>query len=513
MIGERFKDRQEAAEKLADLLQAYRNSESVVLGIPRGGVVTAKVIAKSLRLSLGIVVVRKIGFPFNSEYAVAAISESGLLVKNEQELSSTNQDWFIDAQEERLQEAKERRLKYWGNKTPLDLRDKTVILVDDGLATGLTMLAAIKEVRTHHPKKIVVAVPVSLADTAENITREADEFVCFNTTNSFAGAVGAYYQDFQQVEDGEVMNILNNPDDPVLFYLPEFGYLAKDILKIPSYVEGVYSINDFPNQEFQILIKSKIGGLPTVFLGSLAPPYRQTMTSLVICHSLKKEGAEKVIAVFPYLSFMRHDKKKPGEDLATALMAKFVKEAGIDELITFDIHSRDGQDFFEVPVKSLSAASLFVQRIKEMGFLPTSIVAPDKGAEQRAREFKNESRDVTNLAVFSKERLANQNIVSVLNENNLGERVIVVDDILDTGETLLSCVKILKEKGVKSIVVAVTHGLFSGDSWRNLFDYGVEKILVTDTVPSVHKMASDKIEVLSVSSLITEELQQIRELR
>ncbi len=203
-----FKDRQTAAQLLAARLKPYQSSDTIILGIPRGGIVTAAVIAQKLSFPLGLIVIRKISHPDNPEYAVAAITESGQIIKNEAEVAQIDPRWFTQESNRQLKEAQRRRLVYWKNKAPLVLKNKTVIIVDDGLATGLTMLAAIKEVKLHQPQKIIVAVPVSPRDTAAEIKPQVDDFIALSVPEIYLGSVGAYYENFPQLEDQAVINTL-----------------------------------------------------------------------------------------------------------------------------------------------------------------------------------------------------------------------------------------------------------------------------------------------------------------
>ncbi|MBU1092134.1 phosphoribosyl transferase [Patescibacteria group bacterium] len=200
-----FTNRVEAGQKLAELLEKYRDADAVVLALPRGGVIPARAVAKALNLPLGIIVVRKIGHPQNPEYAIAAVSESNQVVKNEIEVSGVDPIWFGTETLRQLKEAQRRRHNYWGDRPPIDLEGKIVIIVDDGLATGLTMMAAIAEAKSHQPKKIVVAVPVAASDTAEQIRSQTDEFVAVSVPDPFMGGVGLYYREFPQVSDAEVI--------------------------------------------------------------------------------------------------------------------------------------------------------------------------------------------------------------------------------------------------------------------------------------------------------------------
>lgn len=502
----KFLNRAEAAKKLAKLLGKFKGSNSVIMGIPRGGVITADVIAKELELPFGLLIVRKIGHPMSPEYAIAAISESGMTVKNEEEIQNIDLKWFQLESQKQLKEAKRRREKYWGKRESVILEGKTVIIVDDGLATGLTMAAAIKEAKLQKPKKIVVAVPVSPTDTAEKLSKEVDEFIAVSVPEFFEGAVADYYEEFIQVEDEEVVKIMKKHSDPIVFYMKKFENVAQEIVKIPNFTMGNYELTRFPNKEFQILINTEVKNQPTIFLGTIAPPHDQILEAFLTCHTLKKEGAKKVIAVFPYLAYMRHDRNNPKEDRAVDLIAKLSKVSGISQIITIDIHSQSSMDFFKIPIISLSPASLFAQKIRDLNFVTSMIVSPDKGATERAEALKQELNITDDVVVFTKKRQDRLNIISTVYQGKIEEKVIVVDDILDTGVTLINCVKILHKKGAKEILIAVTHGLFSTERWRELFNYGVTKIITTDSIPSVKNMTSDKIIIVPVSSLIIQKL-------
>jgi len=206
-----FKNRQEAGQKLANKLTEYKNQPNVIiLALPRGGVVNAFEIAQQLNLPLDLVVPRKIGAPFNEEYAIGAITESGEGIFDQQAIDSLKiEQSYIDKKVTTEKNEAQRRLKtYRQDRPPLDLTNKIVILVDDGIATGLTMRAAIKSIKDKKPKKIIVAVPVSARDSLKTIKKEVDQVICLDAP-AFFGAVGAFYEDFSQTEDEEVINLMD----------------------------------------------------------------------------------------------------------------------------------------------------------------------------------------------------------------------------------------------------------------------------------------------------------------
>lgn len=204
-----FKDREEAGQKLAEKLEKYAGKKDVVIyALPRGGVVIGKEVAKKLGCSLDVLIIKKIGHPFSEEYAIGAVSERGNVFFNEQELLNIDKEWLQKEVEKKKGEAKARRELYLKYSQPINPEGKTAIIVDDGVATGLTILAAIKEIKSKKPKKLIVAVPVSPKDTADKISEQVDEFISLSIPKMFLGAVGAYYNNFNQVSDQEVIGLL-----------------------------------------------------------------------------------------------------------------------------------------------------------------------------------------------------------------------------------------------------------------------------------------------------------------
>lgn len=205
-----FQDRAEAGKELAKALKKYKDKKNtIVLALPRGGIVVAEKVATFLNLPLDLVVPRKIGAPMNPEYAIGAITEEGEGIFNEEEIKALDiSGEYLKKEIASEKKEAERRLKeYRGDRPPLDLKRKTVIVIDDGIATGLTIRAAIKTIKKMGAEKIVVAVPVSAQDSLEKVKAEVDEVVCLKSP-MFFGAVGAFYKQFLQTEDEEVVEIM-----------------------------------------------------------------------------------------------------------------------------------------------------------------------------------------------------------------------------------------------------------------------------------------------------------------
>lgn len=204
----RWRDRGEAGQELAKELAKYEDETTVVYGLPRGGVVLAAEVAKALGAPLSVIIARKIGHRFNPEYAVGAVTEKGKPIINDAEISPQDKSWLEREVAQQRREAARRRQLYLEGHDPISAKGKIAIIVDDGVATGYTLKAAIDKVKAHKPSKIVVAIPVIPEDTAEEIAHDIGELVSLKREEDFMGAVGNYYDYFEQVEDSEVIDLL-----------------------------------------------------------------------------------------------------------------------------------------------------------------------------------------------------------------------------------------------------------------------------------------------------------------
>ena len=213
-----FRDRRDAGRILAQKLLAYANrSDLIVLALPRGGVPVAYEVAGELNAPLDIFIVRKLGLPGHEELAIGAIASGGVRVLNHDIIRALNipKEMINIVAERELQELQRREHNYRGDRPAPEVRDRTVILIDDGLATGASMRAAVVGLRTQHPARIVVAVPAAAQETCEAFEFEVDEIVCAITPEPFYG-VGRWYEDFSQTTDEEVRTFLQEANQQLL---------------------------------------------------------------------------------------------------------------------------------------------------------------------------------------------------------------------------------------------------------------------------------------------------------
>ncbi len=207
-----FKNRIEAAKILATQLKKYRHEHCVVLTLPRGGVPIGYIVSEYLHCPLDLIFAKKLGHPFNKEYAIGAATLSDYFISPHEKILDVYIQEELKVIRKRLIEMK---TKFLGNKTPEDLEDKIVIIVDDVIATGNSLIAAIQQIRKSYPKKIIIAAPVGAKSTLAKLMPFADEIISLISPSNLH-AIGDYYEDFEQISDDEVHKFLTKKEDKLL---------------------------------------------------------------------------------------------------------------------------------------------------------------------------------------------------------------------------------------------------------------------------------------------------------
>lgn len=206
----RFTDRLDAARELSKGLEEVCQDNPIVLALPRGGVPLGMEIAKRYKLTLDVILSKKIGHPLYPEFAIGALAEDGEPIVHAYQKKQVDEDWLEQEIERIRQQIAHRRQSYGKVSKKEDLSNRSVILVDDGIATGMTMKAAIEAVKQQKAAKVTVAVPIIPKDTYRELQKLADEVIAVDVPENFLGAVGAYYENFEQVEDREVTKMLED---------------------------------------------------------------------------------------------------------------------------------------------------------------------------------------------------------------------------------------------------------------------------------------------------------------
>lgn len=297
----------------------------------------------------------------------------------------------------------------------------------------------------------------------------------------------------------------------ILFAVEQYAGMALELEKAIGQLQpGTFRIARFENGELHARIDTSVTAQRCVVLGSITPPDEQLLSVLLLAHTLKKEGAKQVTAVLPYLGYARDDKDKPGQSLATEWVGSLIRASGCDQVITVDVHSEKTKQLFPVPLISLSPAKVFAEAIARYGLADSTLVAPDRGAISRCEAVRVAAGMSSKTAYFEKHRTE----TGIINTGPIGEvarGAVIIDDILDTGGTLVSACEQLSRTGVEEIEVMATHGLFTGTRWKDLYDLGVKRIFCTNSVPLPAGVDGQSIVRLSITRLLAEELLAIVE--
>ena len=297
----------------------------------------------------------------------------------------------------------------------------------------------------------------------------------------------------------------------MLFTFPEYARINEALHSLPFMQPGQFSVSRYDNQELHAAVQSQVAGEHCFLLGSIAPPEQQMASMLLLAHTLRKEGAGRIRGVIPYLAYTREDKVKSGESLATAWVGTLLKASGFDEVWTIDLHSENDKRLFPLRLESISPAEIWAECVKDLGLTGASVVAPDNGAIPRCEAVKFAAgMTCGDIVHFNKRRTAN-GIEHYGPIGRVESRAIVVDDMLDTGGTLVSACEKLASAGAKELYIFVTHGLFTGQLWRRLWSLPVKRIFCTDKIPACMNVNDPRITVLPVGLLLCEKLATLEE--
>lgn len=293
----------------------------------------------------------------------------------------------------------------------------------------------------------------------------------------------------------------------VLFALKKYEALGAELKSAsPALRIGEFELARFENGELHATVHTSVAFEHCTVLGSIAPPDEQLLSTLLLAHTLRKEGAAKLTALLPYLAYSRQDKDKPGESLAAALTGRLLEAAGFAQVITLDLHSEIDKALFPIPLLSLETAALFGDAIRNHKLTEATIVAPDNGAIARAKAVQMAAGlPQGDIPYFEKQRVGT-GITHVGPIGKVGAQAVIVDDILDTGTTLVSACQKLVDADVQEMYIMVTHGLFTGNRWRELWRLNVKRIFCTDAVPLPTGLDRNNIEILSIVPLLRRQL-------
>ena len=285
--------------------------------------------------------------------------------------------------------------------------------------------------------------------------------------------------------------------------------LAQKIAESLGVKLGNESVIEFADGEFEPSFDETIRGSDVFIVQSTMPPAENLMELLLMIDAAKRASANSVVAVLPYFGFARQDKKgKPRVPIAAKLIANLLTAAGVDRVMTIDLHADQIQGFFEVPVDHLYASTLFVPYIKSLNLPNLTIASPDMGGSKRANTYAKFLNTEVVICYKHREKV---NVVSkmMLIGGVKGKDVVMIDDMVDTAGTLTKAADLMISQGASSVRAICTHGLFSADAYERLENSKLTEIVVTDTIPREHK--SSKIKEISVAVLFADTIKRIHD--
>ncbi len=285
--------------------------------------------------------------------------------------------------------------------------------------------------------------------------------------------------------------------------------LASDIAHNYGNPLGTSEKQTFSDGELGVYLTESVRGCDVFLIQSTLPPADNILELLLMIDAAKRASAKQVTVVVPYFGYARQDRKdKPRVSIAAKLMANVFTSAGADRLVTCDLHAQQIQGFFDIPVDHLDGSAIFVPYLKSLKLDNLIFASPDVGGTARARAYAKMFE--VDMVVCDKHRKRANEIASMQVIGDVeGKDVVLVDDMVDTAGTISKASTIIKEKGANSVRAIATHGVLSGNAYKNIEGSALEELIITDTIPQ--KEESNKIKVLTVADLFAKAIRKIHD--
>lgn len=295
-----------------------------------------------------------------------------------------------------------------------------------------------------------------------------------------------------------------------VFALSASGELANDIAEKLGTKVGKSKVHHFADGEILVEIDESVRGKDVFIVQSTSNPVTENlMEILVLADALKRASAKEITAVIPYFGYARQDRKaKPRQPITSRLVADLLTVAGVNRVVTVDLHARQIQGFFDIPVDEMEALPLICKYFKNQNIDDLCVVSPDHGGATRARKM-SEALDCP-IAIIDKRR-PKPNVAEVMGiiGDVEGKNCILIDDMIDTAGTIVAGASVLKEKGAKDVYIACTHGVLSGPAVERLKDCVAKQIVITDTINIPESKKFDKLVEISVAELLAHTIESI----
>lgn len=283
--------------------------------------------------------------------------------------------------------------------------------------------------------------------------------------------------------------------------------LAANIAESYGTKLGKKKLTRFSDGEFTVSFEESVRGQDVFIIQSTMPPSDNLFELLLMIDAAKRASAHRIVAVMPYFGFARQDRKdRPRVAIGAKLVANLLTAAGVDRVMTMDLHADQIQGFFEVPVDHLYASTIFLPYLQSLNLEDLLIAAPDTGGTKRANAYSKYLN--VDMAICYKQRKVANKIENMTVIGDVeGKDVVLVDDIIDTAGTLSKAAEMMMDKGAKSVRAICTHGVLSGPAIERIENSQIVELIITDTIPQTHKC--DKIKVLSVAELFGDVISRV----
>lgn len=284
-------------------------------------------------------------------------------------------------------------------------------------------------------------------------------------------------------------------------------YLAEKIVKSFGNELGQSSVMEFSDGEFQPSFEESVRGCNVFIIQSTFPPIDNLFELLMMIDAAKRASAYNIVSVLPYFGFARQDRKdKPRVSIGAKLVTDLLTTAGVDRVMTMDLHADQIQGFFNVPVDHIFASSLFVPYIKDLNLDNLAIAAPDMGGTKRANAYSRFLKCEMVICYKLRKKANYVDEIQVIGDVK-DRNIVIVDDMVDTAGTLTLAAQMMVDKGAKSVRAAATHPVLSGDAYEKIENSPIKELLVTDSIPL--KQESKKIRVISIADVFAEVINKV----
>ena len=286
-------------------------------------------------------------------------------------------------------------------------------------------------------------------------------------------------------------------------------YLAEKIVASYGTTLGNSEVQQFSDGEFQPCFNESIRGCTVFIIQSTFPPSDNLMELLLMIDAAHRASAHRVIAVMPYFGWARQDRKdRPRVSIGAKLVANLLRAAGVDRIMTMDLHADQIQGFFDIPVDHLYASGIFVPYMKGLQMENLSIAAPDMGGAKRANTY---SKLLGTPIIISHKERAKANVVGKMTAIGEveGRNILIVDDMIDTAGTICMAADMLMSRGAKSVRAAITHPVLSGPAYERINDSALEEVIVTDTIPLNPDKDLHKFTVLTIADMFADVIERV----